>query len=77
MISDDRNKRDLSITNGAADTLVASLYHDVTISDAFQVIGKDFTKTINISSTNRSIEIAANSNTGVVVDLVWNTIMEP
>ena len=76
LISDDRNKRDLSIANGTADTLVASLYHDVTISDAFQVIGKDFTKTINISSTNRSIEIAANSNTGVVVDLVWNTSIE-
>ena len=70
----DNNKRDLSIGNGEAD---GDFHHDVTISDAFTVIGKDFTKSINISSTNRSIEIAANGNTGVVVDLVWNTSMDP
>ena len=68
------NKRDLSIANGDAD---GDFHHDVTITDDFTVIGKDFTKTINISSTNRSIEIAKNGETGVVVDLVWNTIMEP
>ena len=74
-----KNERTLKIENGTADTLVASLYHDVTITDDFTVIGKPFTETINISSTNRSIEIAANASenaTGVVVDLVWNTTME-
>ena len=76
---EDNNTRTLSIANGTADTLVASLYHDVTISDTFKVIGKDFNQSINISSTNRSIEIAANASenaTGVVVDLVWNTSIE-
>ena len=76
----DNNKRELSYRNGTADTDTINnitLYHDVTIKDAFTVIGKDFTKSINISSANRSIEIANNGNTGVVVDLVWNTIMEP
>ena len=76
LISDDRNKRDLSIANGTADTLVASLYHDVTITDTFKVIGKDFNQSINISSTNRSLEIAKNGDTGVMVDLVWNTSIE-
>lgn len=78
LTGDDNNKRDLSYTNGTAD---GALYHDVTISDAFTVIGKDFTKTINISSANRSIEIAKKTvdgvDTGVMVDLVWNTTMEP
>ena len=74
-----KNERTLKIENGTADTLVASLYHSATITDDFTVIGKPFTKSINISSTNRSIEIAANASenaTGVVVDLVWNTTME-
>ena len=74
-----KNERTLKIENGTPDTLVASLYHDVTITDDFTVIGKPFTKSINISSTNRSIEIAANASenaTGVVVDLVWNTSIE-
>ena len=71
----DNNKRTLSINEGVAD---GNFHHDVTISDAFTVIGKDFTETIKISSANRSIEIAKNpSNTGVVVDLVWNTSMDP
>ncbi len=73
------NKRDLSIANGTEDRdniNNITLYHDVTITDDFTVIGKPFTKTINISSANRSIEIAANSSTGVVVDLVWNTTIE-
>ena len=68
------NKRTLTIGNsGDAD---GALYHAVTITDDFTVIGKPFTETINISSTNRSIEIAKNGETGVVVDLVWNTTME-
>ena len=72
------NSRTLSIANGTGDTTgEITLYHDVTISDALKVIGKDFTETIKISSTNRSIEIANNGNTGVVVDLVWNTSMDP
>lgn len=69
----EKNKRTLDITNGTAD---GTLYHDVTILDTFKVIGKDFTKSINVSSTNRSIEIAQNGNTGVMVDLVWNTSIE-
>lgn len=75
----DNNKRELSYRNGTPDTDTTNnitLHHDVTISDAFQVIGKDFNQSINISSTNRSIEIAANGNTGVKVDLVWNTTIE-
>ena len=80
VLEDANNTRDLTYSNGTADTDTINnitLYHDVTISDAFQVIGKDFTETINISSTNRSIEIAKNpSDTGVVVDLVWNTTIE-
>ena len=72
------NTRTLSIVNGREDTTgEITLYHDVTISDALKVIGKDFTTTIKISSTNRSIEIANNGNTGVIVDLVWNTSMDP
>ena len=72
----DNNTRTLSIGDGAAD---GDFHHDVTITDTFKVIGKDFSKTINISSNNRSIEIAANASenaTGVIVDLVWNTTME-
>ena len=82
LTGDNNNKRELSYRNGTPDTDTTNnitLYHDVTIKDALHVIGKDFTKTINISSTNRSIEIAANASenaTGVVVDLVWNTIIE-
>ena len=71
----DNNKRTLSIANsGAADN---GFYHAVTVSDTFKVIGKDFNQSINISSNNRSIEIANNDNTGVTVDLVWNTSMDP
>ena len=83
VLEDANNTRDLTYSNGTADTDTINnitLYHDVTISDAFQVIGKDFTKTINISSTNRSIEIAKKTvdgvDTGVMVDLVWNTTIE-
>ena len=83
VLEDANNTRDLTYSNGTADTDTINnitLYHDVTISDAFTVIGKDFTRTINISSANRSIEIAKKTvdgvDTGVVVDLVWNTIME-
>ena len=79
LIDDDNNKRELSYRNGTPDTDTTNnitLHHDVTIKDAFTVIGKDFTKSINISSANRSIEIAANGDTGVVVDLVWNTTIE-
>ena len=72
--TDGNNTRTLSIANGTVDGL---LYHDVTITDTFKVIGKDFNQSINISSTNRSIEIAKNdTDTGVVVDLVWNTTIE-
>ena len=80
VLEDANNTRDLTYSNGTADTDTTNnitLHHDVTIKDALQVIGKDFTRTIKISSANRSIEIAKNpSDTGVVVDLVWNTIME-
>ena len=71
----DNNKRTLTIGDGDAD---GDFHHDVTITDDFTVIGKPFNKSIKISSTNRSIEIAKNpSDTGVVVDLVWNTSMDP
>ena len=75
--SGNNNNRDLTYGNGTAD---GSLYHDVTISDSLTVLGKDLGKTINISSANRSIEIAKKTvngdDTGVVVDLVWNTSIE-
>lgn len=69
-----KNERTLSIANG--NIVDNNFHHAVTITDTFKVIGKDFTKTINISSNNRSIDIANNGNTGVRVDLVWNTSIE-
>lgn len=69
-----KNERTLSIANGTIED--NTFHHAVTITDTFKVIGKDFTKTINISSNNRSIDIANNGNTGVMVDLVWNTTIE-
>ena len=74
--TDGNNTRTLSIVNGTADTSDSNLFHSATITDTFKVIGKNFTKSINISSTNRSIEIAKNGDTGVIVDLVWNTSIE-
>lgn len=76
------NDRKLTYVNGAPDTTGdITLYHSATITDTFKVIGKDFTKSINISSANRSIEITRNAgednSTGVIVDLVWNTSMDP
>lgn len=77
----EKNKRTLTYANGTADTTGdITLYHSATITDTFKVIGKDFSKTINISSANRSIEIARNAgendSTGILVDLVWNTSIE-
>ena len=75
-----KNERTLAYDNGTPDTSDATLFHSATIKDTFKVIGKDFTKTINISSTNRSIKIARNAgdndSTGIIVDLVWNTTIE-
>ena len=75
-----KNERTLAYDNGAPDTSDATLFHSAIIKDNFKVIGKDFTRTINISSNNRSIEIARNGgdndSTGIVVDLVWNTSIE-
>ena len=68
------NTRTLSIANGNVTDGV--FHHAVTITDTFKVIGKDFSKSINITSNNRSIDIANNSNIGVMVDLVWNTTIE-
>ena len=70
----DNNKRTLSIANGGIED--NTFHHAVTITDTFKVIGKDFSKSINITSNNRSIDIANNGNTGVKVDLVWNTSIE-
>lgn len=74
------NTRKLNYDNGAPDASDATLFHSATIKDTFKVIGKNFTETINISSTNRSIKIARNAgdndSTGVIVDLVWNTSIE-
>ena len=67
------NTRRLTYVNGTNDN---GFHHAVTITDTFKVIGKDFSKSINISSNNRSIDIANNGNTGVMVDLVWNTTIE-
>ena len=73
----DNNTRTLVVTNGTPDTTGGiALYHSATITDTFKVIGKDFSKSINISSNNRSINIANNGDTGVMVDLVWNTSIE-
>lgn len=69
-----KNERTLSVTNGTIND--NGFHHAVTISDTFKVIGKDFSKSINITSNNRSIDIAQNGNTGVMVDLVWNTTMD-
>lgn len=69
-----KNERTLSIANGNVDD--NGFHHAVTITDTFKVIGKDFSKSINISSNNRSIDIANNSDIGVMVDLVWNTTIE-
>lgn len=69
-----KNERTLRVTNGNIND--NGFYHAVTITDTFKVIGKDFTKSINISSNNRSIDIAQNTDTGVMVDLVWNTSMD-
>lgn len=69
-----KNERTLSVVNGNIND--NGFYHAVTITDTFKVIGKDFTKSINISSNNRSIDIAQNTDTGVMVDLVWNTSMD-
>ena len=71
------NTRTLSIANIGPEN--AALYHSVSISDNLKVIGKDFSRTINISSVNSSIEITKNpteGTTGVMVDLVWNTSIE-
>ena len=76
LISNNDNTRTLSYDNGASDTSDATLFHSATIKDTFKVIGKDFSKSINITSNNRSIDIANNGNTGVMVDLVWNTSIE-
>ena len=80
LTSSNDNTRKLNYDNGAPDTSDVTLFHSATIKDTFKVIGKDFTRTIDISSTNRSIKIARNAgdndSTGIVVDLVWNTIIE-
>ena len=69
-----KNERTLSIANGGIED--NTFHHAVTITDTFKVIGKDFSKSINITSNNRSIDIANTGNTGVKVDLVWNTTIE-
>jgi hypothetical protein len=79
LTGDDNNKRTLVVANSGAPD--GAFHHAVTVSDTFKVIGKDFNQSINISSNNRSIEITRNAgvdnSTGVVVDLVWNTSMDP
>ena len=68
------NTRNLTIANGNIND--NGFHHAVTITDTFKVIGKDFSKSIDIKSNNRSIDIAQNGNNGVMVDLVWNTTIE-
>lgn len=69
-----KNERTLSITTGTIED--GGFHHAVTITDTFKVIGKDFSKSIDIKSNNRSIDIANDGNIGVMVDLVWNTTIE-
>ena len=66
VLEESNNTRDLSYGNVTG---------GITITDNLKIMGRDFNQSINITSNNRSIEIANNGNTGVVVDLVWNTIM--
>ena len=67
VLGESNNTRDLSYGNVTG---------GISIKDSLTVLGKDLGKTINITSNNKSIEIAQNGNTGVMVDLVWNTTME-
>lgn len=74
LINTTKNTRTLSIANGGITD--GDFHHAVIITDTFKVIGKDFSKSITITSNNRSIDIANNGDTGVMVDLVWNTSIE-
>lgn len=77
VFEDENNTRTLSIANNGPEN--AALYHSVAISDNLKVIGKDFSRTINISSVNSSIKIEKNptvGTTGVMLDLVWNESIE-
>lgn len=70
----------LEETNNNRNLTYGNVTGGITITDSLTVLGKNLEETINISSTNRSIKIARNAgdndSTGIVVDLVWNTIIE-
>ena len=67
----------LETSNNNRDLSYGNVTGGISIKDSLTVLGINLEKTINITSNNRSIEIAKNpSDTGVMVDLVWNTTIE-
>ena len=70
VLEDANNTRNLTYSNVAG---------GISITDSLKIMNRNFNESINITSTNRSIKIAANASenaTNVVVDLVWNTTIE-
>lgn len=69
----------LEASNNTRDLTYSNVTGGISITDSLKIMNRDFNESINITSTNRSIKIAANASenaTNVVLDLVWNTIME-
>ena len=69
----------LEASNNTRDLTYSNVTGGITITDSLKIMNRDFNESINITSTNRSIKIAANASenaTNVVLDLVWNTIIE-
>ena len=66
----------LEASNNTRNLTYSNVTGGITIKDSLKIMGRDFNQSINITSNNRSIEIANNGDTGVVVDLVWNTNIE-
>ena len=69
----------LGEANNTRDLTYSNVTGGITITDSLKIMNRDFNESINITSTNRSIKIAATASenaTNVVLDLVWNTIME-
>lgn len=70
VLEDANNTRNLTYSNVAG---------GISITDSLKIMNRNFNESINITSTNRSIKIAANASenaTNVVLDLVWNTSIE-
>lgn len=66
--------------NNTRNLTYGSVAGGISITDSLKIMNRDFNESINITSTNRSIEIAKKTvdgvDTGVVLDLVWNTTIE-